>query len=49
MIGLCDLCVLCGEKLWGMGVNYLGPEEHAAFLKAQYDYLGKVLKAIHGN
>ncbi|MGA2954848.1 MAG: tripartite tricarboxylate transporter substrate binding protein [Thermodesulfobacteriota bacterium] len=33
----------------GAQINYLGPEEHAAFLKSQYDYFGKVLKAIHGN
>jgi len=42
---------LLEERLFQLGaqVNYLGPEEHAAFLKAQYDYFSKVLRAIHGN
>jgi tripartite-type tricarboxylate transporter receptor subunit TctC len=33
----------------GAQINFLGPVEHAAFLKGQHDHFSKVLKAIHGN
>jgi hypothetical protein len=32
----------------GAQINYLGPEEHAAFLRGQHDHFSKVLKGIHG-